>query len=60
MNQLTPEEEQKILDSAPKGTFALMLLVGALIFAGWLYMFFFMFLEHGPVNGGGAAAWLIH
>ena len=50
MRQLTPEEEQKILDSAPTGTFALMLLVGVLIFAGWVYMFFYMFLEHGPVN----------
>ncbi|MEA3242645.1 MAG: hypothetical protein U9Q19_04295 [Pseudomonadota bacterium] len=50
MSQLTPEEEQKILDSPPMGTFALMLLVGALIFAGWAYMFFFMFLEHGPVS----------
>jgi hypothetical protein len=28
----------------------LMLLVGALIFAGWAFMFFGMFLEHGPVN----------
>jgi len=50
MSQLTPEEEQKILNSAPTGTFALMLLVGALLLAGWAYMFFFMFLEHGPVN----------
>ena len=50
MNQLTPEEEQKILNSPPTGTFALMLLVGALILAGWAYMFFSMFLEHGPVN----------
>ena len=50
MNQLTPEEEQKILNSAPVGTLVLMLLVGALIFAGWAFMFFGMFLEHGPVN----------
>jgi hypothetical protein len=50
MNQLTPEEEQKILNSAPTGTLVLMLLVGALIFAGWAFMFFGMFLEHGPVN----------
>ena len=50
MNQLTPEEEKKILESPPLGTFALMLLVGALIFAGWLYMFFGMFMEHGPIN----------
>ena len=50
MKQLTPEEEQKILDSPPWGTFALMLLMGALLFAGWAFMFFGMFLEHGLVN----------
>ena len=50
MSQLSPEEEQKILNSPPKGTFALMLLVGVLMFAGWAYMFFGMFLEHGPIN----------
>lgn len=50
MNQLSPEEEQKILASPPVGTFALMLLVGVLIFTGWVYMFFGMFLENGPVN----------
>jgi hypothetical protein len=50
MKQPTPEEEQKILNSAPWGTFALMLLLGALLFAGWAFLFFGMFLEHGPVN----------
>ena len=50
MKQLSPEEEQQILASPPVGTFALMLLVGALMFAGWAWMFFGMFLEHGPVN----------
>lgn len=50
MNQLTPEEEQKILNSSPTGTFALMLLVGVLLLAGWAFMFFGMFLQHGPVN----------
>ena len=50
MTQLTPEEEQKILNSSPPGTFALMLLVGALLFAGWASMFLFMFLDNGPVN----------
>ena len=50
MSQLTPEEEQKILNSSPTGTFALLLLVGALLLAGWIYMFLFMFLENGPVS----------
>jgi hypothetical protein len=50
MSQLTPEEEQKILDSSPVGTFALMLVFAALMLAGWGFMFFYMFLQHGPVN----------
>ena len=50
MNRLTPEEEQARLAGTPKGTFALMLLVGLLLFAGWAFMFFSMFLQHGPVN----------
>jgi len=50
MSQLTPEEERERIKGAPMGTFALMLLVGALLFAGWAFMFFNMFLPHGPVN----------
>ena len=50
MSRLTTEEKQEILKTPPKGTFALMLLVGALLLGGWLFMFFSMFLEHGPVN----------
>ena len=49
MSNLTPEEKEAIKD-APKGTFALMLLVAVALAAGWAYMFFFMFLQHGPVN----------
>lgn len=49
MTQLTPEEQEAIKD-APKGTFALMLVLGAAIAAGWAYMFFFMFLKHGPIS----------
>jgi hypothetical protein len=50
MSELTPEEEQRILNSAPKGTFALLLLFALLMLAGWAFMFFFMFLENGPVS----------
>mgnify|MGYP001822160116 CR=1 FL=1 len=50
MHHLSPEEDQTILNSLPWGTFALMLLSSALMFAGWAFMFFGMFLEHGPVN----------
>lgn len=50
MNQLTPEEEQKILKGTPKGTFALMMVLAVLMFAGWAYMYFDMFLKHGPIS----------
>ena len=50
MNQLSPEEEKKILESSPVGTFALMLLLAGAIAAGWAYMYFGMFLKHGPVS----------
>ena len=49
MSNLSPEQRQAIKD-APKGTFALMLLLAALMAAGWVFMFFFMFLKHGPVS----------
>ena len=49
MSDLTPEEQQAVKD-APKGTFALMLLLAVSMAAGWAYMFFFMFLQHGPVS----------
>ena len=49
MSHLTAEQQEAIKD-APKGTFALMLLLAASLALGWVFMFFFMFLEHGPVN----------
>jgi len=49
MSNLSAEQQEAIKD-APKGTFALMLLLSALMALGWAFMFFFMFLEHGPVN----------
>ena len=50
MNQLTPEEEKELLKGCPKGTFTLMLLLGLCMSAGWAYMYFGMFLKHGPVS----------
>jgi len=50
MSQVTPEEEEKILHGAPKGTFALLLVFAALFMGGWLYMYFFMFLPNGPIH----------
>lgn len=49
MSNLSPEEQEAIKE-APKGTFALMMLVAVAMAAGWAFMFFFMFLQHGPVN----------
>ena len=50
MSQLSPEEEKKLLESSPKGTLALMLLLAVAMFAGWAYMYFNMFLKHGPIS----------
>ena len=49
MSDLSAEQQEAIKD-APKGTFALMLLLAASLTLGWLFMFFFIFLKHGPVN----------
>ena len=49
MSNLSAEQQEAIKD-APKGTFALMLLLAASLALGWVFMFFFMFLKHGPVN----------
>ena len=49
MSNLTPEEQEAIKD-APKGTFALMILLAVALAGGWAYMFFFMFVQHGPVS----------
>ena len=50
MSQLTPEEEEKILHSSPKGTYALLLVFALLFAAGWAFLFFARFLAHGPVS----------
>jgi len=49
MSKLSSEEQEAIKD-APKGTFALMMLLAVAMAAGWAFMFFFMFLKHGPVS----------
>jgi hypothetical protein len=43
-------EQEEILAEAPKGTYALMLIVAALLFAGWALFYFGDFLTHGPVR----------
>ena len=67
MSELTPEEERERIKGAPWGTFALMLLVGAMLFGGWAFMQAMLedlaresetlARQHGgPRKGGGGAA----
>lgn len=48
--QLSDEEQKKIMESPPKGTFALMIVFGLVFGLAWLAMYFLRFLAHGPVN----------
>lgn len=50
MSNVTPEEEEKILNGAPRGTYALLLAFAAFFMGGWIYMYFYMFLTHGPIS----------
>jgi Cytochrome c oxidase subunit IIa family len=50
MTRLSTEQEKKILESPPKGTWALMLLLTAGFVVCWLVMYFGFFLAHGPVD----------
>lgn len=50
MSSLTPEEEKRILESPPRGTFAVMMAYVFISGAAWLALYFLRFLAHGPVN----------
>ncbi|MFZ0255823.1 MAG: hypothetical protein WAN46_09280 [Gammaproteobacteria bacterium] len=50
MKQLSEEERRRILESSPKGTWALLLLFAALLTMGWAILYFGVFLAHGPVS----------
>lgn len=45
----TPEEK-KVLAETPRGAWALMLIAGALLLAGWLFLYFGRFLANGAVR----------
>ena len=49
MPQPTREELERMAGT-PKGTYALMLVVAALLFVGWALLFFGRFLGAGPVR----------
>ncbi len=46
---MTPEEEKKILESKPIGTWTILAIYGVLFALSWLWMWF-RFISHGPVN----------
>lgn len=50
MTEMTEEERQRIMESPPKGTWAIILILGVAMLAGWLYFFFGLWMSHGPVN----------
>jgi hypothetical protein len=43
-------EEKVVLADAPKGTFVLMILIAAVLFAGWAVLYFGRFLGNGVVR----------
>ncbi len=49
MSDFSPEEEKKILESSPRGTMTLMIILAICFVVGWFYLFE-TFLSHGPVN----------
>lgn len=50
MSDLSEAEQQEILNSAPRGTWALLLGMAVLFSLGWGFFYFGMFLAHGPVH----------
>ena len=50
MNELSEEERQKIIHSAPVGTWALTLIVGLSMVAAWLFLFYGVFLPRGAIG----------
>lgn len=47
---LSEEEKEKILNSAPKGTWFILFIYGVISTAAWLALYFGRFLAHGPVQ----------
>ncbi len=50
MRELSEAEQQEILNSAPTGTWALLISMAVLFALGWGYFYFGLFLAHGPVH----------
>lgn len=50
MSELSEDETRRILEAPPKGTWAVILVIGILMLVSWLYFFFGLFMSHGPVS----------
>ena len=49
MSEMSDEEQRRILEAPPRGTWALILAIGLAMLVGLLYFFFGLFMSHGPV-----------
>jgi hypothetical protein len=49
MTELSDEEQRRILEAPPRGTWAVILVIGIAMLVSWLYFFFGVFMSHGPV-----------
>ena len=50
MSQLSAAEQKKIMESPPKGTFVILMLIGLAMAVGWGWLYFGRFMSHGPVS----------
>lgn len=50
MSRLSREDEQEILASPPRGTFALLVVFAVLFVACWLLLYFGRYMVLGPVS----------
>ncbi len=47
---LTDKEKKTILNSSPRGTWAILFIYGILFTLGWLYFWFGLFIPRGSIN----------
>ena len=50
MSQLSEEERKQIIENPPIGTWSLMLIVSLSMVAGWLFLYYGVFLPRGMIN----------
>jgi hypothetical protein len=50
VNKVTPEQEQEILNSSPKGAFVLLFAYGVSTLVVWLLFYFARYMALGPAS----------